>query len=409
MALLFLLSFLFLALSSVYAAGPGPTAAVYALSNNVSGNELYIYTVNLNDGSLTYAYAIPTGGNGAGVPHSQGSLTRSGNYLFAVNGGSNSVSLFFIDGTNATNVSFVQSANVQGSLPTSVAVTPLGYGYYACVATSSLNLTISCFTYNQTGLTALPGWTRYLGIYVNDSSYPLSEVAFSPTASYLVAQVKGHFTSTLVYPIANGNISTNPQVTPSGISTSPLGPQGYGFVFTGTNSILTTDAAVGLISYSFNNLGSVLGANNHSLTPAGATGYCWVVASPLTKDYYAISAQNITEVSVGSDGTITQQASKTYPTLAPLSEATIVSTASGVDYLYVLSKYEGVTQYKITSPGQFAYTRSIPYPNNGTNNTVSGIASALSTSPNNTPSSASTVGAGFSILLAGILATLMAL
>jgi 6-phosphogluconolactonase len=407
MALL-LLSFLLLALSSVYA--QSPTAAVYALSNNASGNELYIYTVNLNDGSLTYAYALSTGGKGAGIPHSQSSLTRVGNYLFAVNAGSNSLSLFYINGTNATNVTFIQSANVQGSMPTSVAVTPASTGAnYACVGTTSLNLTISCFTFNQSGLTYVPSWTRYLGIYANDSSYPLSEVAFSPSASYLVAQIKGHFSGSIIYPIGvNGNLSAIPVITPSGISTSPLGPQSYGFVFTGTNSILTTDAAVGLISYSFNGLGAISSSNNHSLTPAGATGYCWIVASPLTKDYYAISAQNITEVSVGSDGTISQKATQSLP--YNLSEGTIISTTSGVDYLYVLSQYQGVTQFKISGPGQFAYTRAIPYPNNGTNNSVSGIASALTTASSPViPSSASTLVASLSVLFAAILATLMAL
>jgi hypothetical protein len=404
---LFLLSFLFLALSSVYA--QSPTAAVYALSNNASGNELYVYTVNLNDGSLTYAYALSTGGKGAGLPHSQGSLTRVGNYLFAVNAGSNSLSLFYINGTNATNVTFIQSANVQGSMPTSVGVAPASTGFpWACVATTTLNLTLTCFTYNQTGLTYVPGWTRYLGVWSNDSSYPLSEVAFSPTAAYLVVQIKAHFSGSIIFPITNGNLSNSPVVTPSGISSSPLGPGSYGFVFTGSNSILTTDSTIGLIAYSFAGLGSISASNNKTLTPAGATGYCWVVASPLTKDYYAISASNITEVSVGSDNTISQKATVSLP--YNLSEGTIISTTSGVDYLYVLSQYEGVTQFKITGPGQFAYLRAIPYPNNGTNNTVSGIASALTTASSTViPSPASTVVASLSVLFAAILATLMAL
>jgi len=304
-------------------------------------------------------------------------------------------------------VTFIQSADVQGSMPTSVAVAPASTGAWACVGTTSLNLTVTCFTYNQTGLTYVPGWTRYLGIWSNDSSYPLSELAFSPTGAYLIVQIKAHFSGSIIFPITNGNLSTSPVVTPSGLSAYPLGPASYGFVFTGTNSILTTDSTIGLIAYSWNGPGSIAN-NNKTFTPAGATGYCWVVASPLTKDYYAISASNITEVSVASDNTISQKATASLP--YNLSEGTIISTTSGVDYLYVLSQYQGVTQFKISGPGQFAYLRAIPYPNNGTNNTVSGIASALTTASSTViPSPASTVVASLSVLFAAILATLMAL
>jgi len=382
---------------------------VYALSNNVSGNQVYVYTANLNNGSLTYAYAIPTGGKGAGLTHSQDSLVRVGNYLFAVNGGSNSLSLFYINGTNATNVTFVQSANVQGSQPVSIAVAPANIANWVCVGTTNLNLTISCFTYNQTGLTYLPGWTRYLGQWSNDSSYPLSQISFSPNAAFLVAQIKGHSDGTIIYRIINGNLSASPITTPSGSSTSPLGPGSYGFVFTGDNSVLTTDSTVGLITYSIGTLGNLLNGSNHSLTPPAPSGYCWIVASPLTKDYYAISATHITEVSVGSNNNITQKA--TSAVAYNLSEATIISTTSGVDYLYILSEsHEGVTQFRITGPGQYAYFGAVPYPINGTNNTVSGIASAITTASSTViPSPASTVVASLSVLFAAILATLMAL
>ncbi len=72
--------------------------AVYTLSNEASGNQLVIFHRH-NDGSLSLAGTVATGGEGLGSgPASQGSLIagRGGRVLYAVNAGSNNLTAFKI-------------------------------------------------------------------------------------------------------------------------------------------------------------------------------------------------------------------------------------------------------------------------------------------------------------------------
>jgi 6-phosphogluconolactonase len=73
--------------------------AVYALSNDASGNAVLVYDRGADD-SLAYTGSVPTGGLGAGNGlGSLGAVTVSGNgrIVLAVNAGSNSVSTFAVE------------------------------------------------------------------------------------------------------------------------------------------------------------------------------------------------------------------------------------------------------------------------------------------------------------------------
>src|SRR5438067_3087343 len=72
--------------------------AVYALSNQVAGNAVAVFT-RAADGTLSAAGTIATGGTGTGAGlGSQGAVALSddGRWLFAVNAGSNDVSVFAV-------------------------------------------------------------------------------------------------------------------------------------------------------------------------------------------------------------------------------------------------------------------------------------------------------------------------
>ncbi|MGA7255850.1 MAG: lactonase, partial [Terracidiphilus sp.] len=96
--------------------------AVFAMTNAASNNQINAYN-RLEDGSLQFAAAFSTGGNGSGGTvdplHSQGSLTLSADHrlLFAVNAGSGTVSSFAVSGAT---LSLVDTVSTGGSLPTSV-------------------------------------------------------------------------------------------------------------------------------------------------------------------------------------------------------------------------------------------------------------------------------------------------
>ena len=76
--------------------GQHNAGAVYTLSNAAAGNEVVVFNRSA-DGNLTLAGSFPTGGLGSGDGlGSQGSLVLShnGRWLFAVNAGSNEISVF---------------------------------------------------------------------------------------------------------------------------------------------------------------------------------------------------------------------------------------------------------------------------------------------------------------------------
>src|SRR5262249_5741293 len=74
-------------------------AAVYTMSNAASGNHILVFSRG-SDGSLSPAGSVATGGNGTGAGlGNQGGvvLTDDGEWLLAVNAGSNSVSVFAVE------------------------------------------------------------------------------------------------------------------------------------------------------------------------------------------------------------------------------------------------------------------------------------------------------------------------
>jgi len=154
---------------------------------------------------------------------------------------------------------------------------------------------------------------------------------------------------------------------------APLGPESYGFVFTGDNQIVTTDAAAGFVAYTIMANGNVTASN--ILTPNNTGAYCWMVWSPLTGNVYGIAAGpdgNVTEVSYSSSNVLSQVAS-TYWSNASLTDGIIVSTPS-TDYLFILSKTYGITLWKVVSGGSLTWNSGWAYPSGMYNATMGGLA-----------------------------------
>ena len=87
--------------SQVFARG-NEANAVYVMNNNADDNAVLVFE-RANDGTLAEAGSFSTGGLGSGGGlGSQGALVLSdnGRWLFAVNAGSDEVSVFAVDGTS---------------------------------------------------------------------------------------------------------------------------------------------------------------------------------------------------------------------------------------------------------------------------------------------------------------------
>src|SRR5690242_3856062 len=93
----------------------GARSTIYTLTNAAAGNEVLAYD-QAADGSLTFraAYATDGAGTGTGLG-SQGSviLSGNGNWLFAVNAGSNEISVFRIRKNDLHQTDVVASGGVK--------------------------------------------------------------------------------------------------------------------------------------------------------------------------------------------------------------------------------------------------------------------------------------------------------
>ena len=138
--------------------GSGEAGAVYTLSNQTSGNSVLRYT-RLADGTLTAAGSFATGGTGTGMGlGSQGALIMSedGSWLFAVNAGSNSVSVMQV---GASGLSIADTEPSGGMMP--VSLTQYGSWLYVLNAGGTANIT--GFYIGANGqLTPIPNSTRAL-------------------------------------------------------------------------------------------------------------------------------------------------------------------------------------------------------------------------------------------------------
>lgn len=143
----------------------GDPGAVFVQTNDISGNAILAYA-RAADGTLTLAGRYPTlgrGGTEPGAPtdplSSQGSLRydRRGRLLYAVNAGSDSLSVFAVRGTELRLRQVTPSG---GQFPTSVAV----HDGLVYVLNAGGDGTISGFRSDDGRLTPIPGSVRSLGL-----------------------------------------------------------------------------------------------------------------------------------------------------------------------------------------------------------------------------------------------------
>jgi hypothetical protein len=111
---------------TLYPTSTGVVGAVYTMSNGATSNQILINSLNAN-GQLAMVGSINTNGTGVNTTatdplFSQGSLTVYSNYLFAVNPGSNSLSMFMISPSDATQLTLLSVQLTNGLFPISVTV-----------------------------------------------------------------------------------------------------------------------------------------------------------------------------------------------------------------------------------------------------------------------------------------------
>ena len=264
--------------------------AVYALSNDASGNAVLVYDRGA-DGSLAYAGSVPTGGLGAGNGlGSQGAVTVSGDgrTVLAVNAGSNSVSTFGVE-SDGLELRDVEASG--GLRPTSVAERN-GLVY---VLNAGNPNSIAGFRLDSGGsLTPIAGSVRPLAAA---QSTP-SQVAIAPSGAAVVVTERAT-NSIMTWSLDGNGVPTGSFVFPSG----GAGP--FGFAFGHRNTLVVSDAA-GASGASSYRLDGAQVETVSPLVPSMRRAACWTV---ITKDGRFAYVTNggtgdITGLGIDQDGSI---------------------------------------------------------------------------------------------------------
>jgi len=330
--------------------------AVFVQTDDLSGNTIAVYDRNA-DGTLTAAGTYATGGNGGQltgsvVDHlaSQDSLTydAAGGELLAVNAGSNTVSVFGVDGDRLHLRQVIDSG---GTFPSSIAA----HGNLVEVLNSTGGGSIQGFRLIGGELVPIPGSSRSLGL--NAAATPQfvntpGDIAFSADGRQLLVTTKANANTIDVFAIGgSGEVSASPVVN------SEPGAVPFALALQGTDQVDVGEAGTNSVA-SFE-----LGADG-TLTPLSslATGQkatCWLVADGSA--LFAGNAGSGTESSVLSDASGNLSLAATTATDAGTVDAT--TTPDG-RYLYVQTGKNGIVdEFAVGSAGSLTEIGSVTVPN----------------------------------------------
>jgi len=244
--------------------GDNVSGAVYTITNQVTGNAVAVFARG-GDGTLTPAGSFGTGGTGTGASlGSQGAvrLSDDGRLLFAVNAGSNDVSVFRVGSHGLSLLSRTASGGTQ---PISVTV----HRNVAYVLNGGGAGNITGFTIEHNGeLAAIAGSTQSL----SSTTAGPAQVSFSADGRQLVVSEKG--TSLLdVYPVDDNGVAG------ARTSYASAGGTPFGFAVGPRDLVLVSEAAApgSASSYMLGRNGALQVVSGAVLTHQGAP--CWAVVT----------------------------------------------------------------------------------------------------------------------------------
>jgi DNA-binding beta-propeller fold protein YncE len=280
--------------------------AVFVQTNDPAGNSVVVYD-RADDGALLPAGVYPTDGlggalDGAVVDHlaSQGSLVldRADRLLYAVNAGSNTISVF---GVNGDRLALRQVVSSGGTFPVSLTVR----GDLIYVLNARDGASVQGYIRVGDHLVAVPQWRRNLGLDQSFENTPTEflhspgQVAFTPDGSHLLVTTKANGNDVYVFGVDRwGALSTSPVVNSAGAVPFAMAFDRSGHLVlteTGTDTIVSfdvrTDGGLRLVS----------------AVPTEQAASCWIAlagpgllyvsnAGSATESEIADEAGNLTDV-----------------------------------------------------------------------------------------------------------------
>lgn len=344
-------------LPAVAASEPG---AVFAATNDVKKNEVVMYSRSTT-GALKLIGSFATGGRGEGgindplQAQSSVALSSDHKFLFVVNAGSSSISVFQV---YSTGLVLVEKKSTEGGNPVSVAVHD-DLVYVANVGG----------TYHTAGF-HLKSWGALE--FIENSKQPLSfldtepgAIAFSPDGSKVIVTER-QTNKVDVFTVAADGSLTNPVVN------NEQGIEPFGASFAPSGALLVSEAGSGAVSSYTINSNNTLSVIT-SKAPAGGGATCWVIAAG--KYVYAANSvsSDVGFFSLGSSGSLaalgvtgmqTTNVKALFPPGIPVTSYPLdVAATPDNQFVYVVYSVLGkVIGYQVGDDGKLTKIASVsPY------------------------------------------------
>ncbi|WP_019055405.1 lactonase family protein [Streptomyces prunicolor] len=328
----------------------GGGSTVFVQSDDTTANTVVAYA-RAADGTLAQQGVYATGGKGGILPGtvadhlaSQGSLAydRHHHLLYAVNAGSDTVTVFAVHGTHLRRVQEISSG---GSFPVSVTF----HGDRVYVANTLGGGSVQGFVRTGDRLVKVPSWNRNLGL--DKATSAVGQISFTPDGSKLVVTTKASGQSIDVFPVgAHSGPSAHPVVT------STPGAVPFGFAFDAAGRLRVTEAGT-------NSVGTFTVGRDGRLTakgtvPTGQTATCWAVTAGNHLYVSNAASGTLSGYRVGAQGELTSLGNTA-------TDAGTVDAAASSDgrYLYVQTGIKGlVDEFRVGANGSLTAIGSVEVP-----------------------------------------------
>jgi 6-phosphogluconolactonase (cycloisomerase 2 family) len=330
----------------------GGNHAVFVQTDNTAGNQVVAYERSGN-GTLALAGTYNTGGlggalTGSVVDHlaSEGSLVFDQNHdsLYAVNAGSNTVSVFSVAGTH---LSLRQVVSSGGTFPVSIAV----HGHLVYVLNAENGGSVQGFYAGEGQLFPLPGSSRALNL--NPTATPQftntpGQVAFSPDGTKLIVTTKMNGSDIDVFGVGFWGY-----LSPSPVVNAEPGTVPFGVTFDNQSRLVVTEAGTNaLATFDLGWNGTLTAVDT---VPTGQNATCWVA-----------SAQGYLYASNAASGSVSGYQESHHGQLdllgATSTDPGTVDAAASPDgrYLYVQTGGNGIVdEFAVQPSGQLSEVGSV--------------------------------------------------
>jgi 6-phosphogluconolactonase (cycloisomerase 2 family) len=338
---------------------PGPpfggsgTQAVFVQTDNTAGNQVAVYD-RADNGTLTLENTYNTGGlggalNGSQVDHlgSQGSLNYDprNDALYAVNAGSNTVSVFSVWGDHLTLRQVVGSG---GTFPVSVAV----HGNLVSVLNARNGGSVQEYYAFFGHLFPVPGSNRALGLTIptdtTEFTHTPGQVAYSPDGSKLIVTTKASSNAIDVFNVGFfGNLSPSPVVN------SVPGTVPFAITFDQTGHLVIAEAGPSaLATFTLNWNGTITQLDSLA---SGQTGLCWVAPAGSLFFTGNTGANSTSGYQTNASGQLTLLGS------TPTDPGTVdASASSNGHFLYVQTGGNGIVdEFQVNANGSLTKIGSV--------------------------------------------------